>query len=219
MTVILIRAFHRRRKSSRGLFSAPRHQLRFLLMSSLPAHFWVAFSSLLFSSLGQKAFPCLQFLVRPSIRPGRFLFAAAGFLVFLLAPEILRGCCKSLRYGGSQGGGVDILPFLSGLNAECRWTFRRVEEGILPKVDILTNGELLHRTLLLFFLSFFLSSPCGGMRWMRGIAPCRFNPAPRGPCGSYLPRRLFPHLLAACRVWVILPAGRIGYTFRRGGTA
>ncbi len=178
MTVILIRAFHRRRKSSRGLFSAPRHQLRFLLMSSLPAHFWVAFSSLLFSSLlfssllfsslGQKAFPCLQFLVRPSIRPGRFLFAAAGFLVFLLAPEILRGCCKSLRYGGSQGGGVDILPFLSGLNAECRWTFRRVEEGILPKVDILTNGELLHRTLLLFFLSFFLSfflplaEGCGG---------------------------------------------------------
>ena len=189
------------------LLSPPIFGWPSLLFSSL------LFSSLLFSSLGQKAFPCLQFLVRPSIRPGRFLFAAAGFLVFLLAPEILRGCCKSLRYGGSQGGGVDILPFLSGLNAECRWTFRRVEEGILPKVDILTNGELLHRTLL------FLSSPCGGMRWMRGIAPCRFNPAPRGPCGSYLPRRLFPHLLAACRVWVILPAGRIGYTFRRGGTA
>ena len=141
---------------------SPRPFLGGLLFSSL------LFSSLLFSSLGQKAFPCLQFLVRPSIRPGRFLFAAAGFLVFLLAPEILRGCCKSLRYGGSQGGGVDILPFLSGLNAECRWTFRRVEEGILPKVDILTNGELLHRTLLLFFLSFFLSfflplaEGCGG---------------------------------------------------------
>ena len=162
MTVILIRAFHRYRKSSRGLFSVPRHRRRFLLMSSLSPHLLVAFSSLLFSSLlfsslGQKAFPCLQFSVRPSIRPGGFRFAAAGFLVFLLAPEILRGCCKSLRYGGSQGGRVDILPFLSGLNAECRWTFRRVEEGILPKVDILTNGELLHRTLLLFFLSFFLS--------------------------------------------------------------